>query len=357
MTVKRYFPVRIQDPTSHQHMIRVKPGQKINLSLSKVLFPDVNLEIISDHIKIESCQTGDINRVYVLSHDSSICQWSEYSDFFIGEVLLECEKFISKLAIVMESTNPSKSIFLSVVNPNYFDLRLKPHNVIEVILYNTSFGSQDEWKTNWAPHVPNLGLEQIGSDHLCLQSWNHYGVVDDPSYPYAKLPRVDVSNNNMTRQHHFWFRLGSRFKDLNQFVKEFQGEIQFIGKLNFQGQEDRYKSSLRKETFGLDLYLDCRKPKSDLYLKTLSLKSKDDCSPYDFCSVNDNKKHKIKQSDYPIVRHVDVVVAKQSFDGCREAEPYKEDKISKTFNDDSYEFDSDFYPFPRRNRFPITRFV
>lgn len=332
MVVKKYSPIRVQNPSSHQHVVRVNPGQQILLCVSN----DPDIQINSEYMKIESCEISEDGRVYVISHNVNVYDWSLYSQVVLGKIWIDYDKSISKLSVVMECNNYHKLNFVTLINPDGYDLRIKPHNIIEVILYDLSFGFRDKWCCDWISNINNLGIEEIGLDYLCLQSWNSCGLVK-ASYPYAKYPRVDVSKNSWVRQHHFWFRFDS---SLNSIVQEIKGGIEHVGKLTFWGKSNDHLSLT--QSYSVNIFLDCRVLKPQLFVDTSSLKTKDKYPPYLFDSLESKK-----QNFIPIVRDVDVLVVGQSFEGCRVADAIEPFDSHQEFKEGFYDF-----PFVREGNFP-----
>ena len=49
---KTYAPVQVRNPTSSQHLVKLRPGQDMYLSLDKEVYGDVKLELASDYLEM-----------------------------------------------------------------------------------------------------------------------------------------------------------------------------------------------------------------------------------------------------------------------------------------------------------------
>jgi len=341
-------------------MVHVRPGQDVVLSLSDdFYFGKADVQISSSYLKLDRKEKEGNRTLYFFTHSSDIHEWSEYSNVFLGEIWIDYDKSISKLGILLDCTNADKTDQITVINPDCVDLRVKPHSVIEAIVYDLSFSYQDEWHCEWEPSISGLGLGQLGSDHLCLRSWNNYWdhALDDASYRYARYPRVEPPQGAWPKQHHFWFRFCG---DIEAISDECCG-IEHGGKIHLYGKSNRFDSNSRSVHFVIDLFLDCRKNSSSLLQNTLSMKTKDETSPYVWDKPHKpqqpQKTKKKKQPIWPVVMDVDVVLAEQSFEGCKVISGRTvqlQHNPCEPCDDDPYGFDADdyhdYYPFAHHNR-------
>lgn len=270
MKNKQYALARVVNPTSLQHLVKLHPGQGFVLSLDKKLYDDPKIEIMCDNLYMAIADKKEGSYTFVQRRN--LDDWSVYSSCMLGEVWIECEDSLSKLVVVQNCLNPEKADHLTVINPDHCDIRVQPHNVMELVLYDKSFGYQDEWSWKWRSTMDGVVVEEIGSDTLGLYSWfefNEYMDIDPPHHRYARFPRTEVDENQFCRQHHFWFRfnnelLGSLQKDLG---------VQYVGDIDFVGYENRHsKTDYNSRTFHASVYLDLKKKYRARFLGTLGLK-------------------------------------------------------------------------------------
>lgn len=293
---KQYAPARVINPTSLQHLVKLQPGQGFILSLDKKIYNDPKIEILCDNLDIVVADKKE--GVYTFVQRKNLDDWSVYSSCMLGEVWIECEDSLSKLVVVQDCLNPEKADHITVINPDHCDIRVQPHNIMELVLYDKEFGYQDEWNWKWRPAMDGMVVEEIGSDTLGLYSWyefHEYMEIDPPHHRYARFPRTSVKENQFCRQHHFWLRfndelLGMLNKDLG---------VQHVGDLDFVGYKNRYdKSSYDNRTFHASVYLDLKKKYRARFLGALGIKNRKE---YSF-QGEPSKQHASKQhASTPIV--------------------------------------------------------
>ena len=136
-------PVKIKNPTSMQHLVRIRQGQSIHLQLDESLFPNHKIRIfpssntslfdnliVSEQEQVLDCFT------YLISLNENIDTWAQYSSVYLGEIWIDSQKEAARLLVVMESSSEFKSNFITTINPDYADIRITPGDIMEVILFN-----------------------------------------------------------------------------------------------------------------------------------------------------------------------------------------------------------------------------
>ena len=333
---KKYSPVKIKNPTSQQHLLKLRPGQDAILSFDFDIFGNFDFELASDYLTFEF----DGKNKYRIAQKEDINPWGDYSSMFLGEIWIDYKTAISRVSVVLDCINKEKSDHITVVNPDCFDVRVQPHQVIEFIVYDLDFGSMDEWHCEWNP-MDDVQLEQIGYDHLSLQAWHQYYQHgdDDPGYRYARYPRIEIepSTTQWTRQHHFWYRF-------NESVLDISAEgVNNIGSFVIKGVSDKFSKKPDLSQYNLSLHLDTKKFKRGRVLHTLGLKKKDDYSHYSYTS--NNRKPRIvhvPKKTLPTKRKVAIsnLQATSLEEGCNILSAMPERK-QDNYEHDSY--DGEFY--------------
>jgi len=278
---KSFSPIIIQNPKSVQQIAKVCPGQEILVYLDNEIFGEHVIDVSTDLLKLEFVRnkSDDSGKSYRVTHSSLVHDWAEYSSTMLGEIWIDGKSSIAKIGVLLGSNNENKNNVKTVVNPDCFDLRICPHNVIEVIVYDIRFGYHDEWNYEWKK-VKNIGLEEMGRDHLCLHSLNQfYNGLEKPDYLYARLPRVEPLDGFLTKQHHFWFRFDSKmFKFL-----ELESGIVHVGNIVINGSSRTKHTD--KISYHVSLHVDCRNKFHNKIQETLNLKLVRDSTP-DYVSTN-----------------------------------------------------------------------
>jgi hypothetical protein len=270
VSMKKYAPARVVNPVSLQHLVKLQPGQSFVLSLDKGIYGDPQIEI-TDNFEISSLDQKKDLCHYTFSPTNDLDDWGLYSACLLGEVWISYEGGLSKLVIVQDCLSPDKIDNLTVINPQYCDIRVQPQTIMELIVYDKEFGYQDQWDWTWQPHI-DLTIDEMGVDTLGLHSWadwQEYANVDPPHYRYARYPRTEIGDNQFCRQHHFWFRFG---KDLLPLLDANLG-VQHVGDFSLKGFENRWDKTSDRSGF-LSVYLDLRKKYRNRFLATLGVQKR-----------------------------------------------------------------------------------
>ena len=302
---RKFSPLRIQRPSSIQQVARVLPGQEIILELDET-YGKLTVDVSSELMKVEKLAQW----TFRITHTSQIHDWADYSSTMIGEIWVDGDKIIAKISVILISQNINKTKIITVINPDCYDLRIYANNVIEVIGYDLRFGFNDEWTYEWVP-TKDIGIEQIGQDHLCLSSWSSYDVSDKPDYLYARYPRTNHTvQEMMTRQHHMWFRLN--FKAFGLISKE--NDVVHIGDLSIIGKSNRYQfQNAYVVNHHMSVFVDCRKKCYQQIQDTMNVGYKNDFVPGS-CGP---KTPVVVVPPARQIKDVDVFLQENDFLGCK----------------------------------------
>lgn len=241
---KQYAPFNVIDPSSMQHMVRISPGQTIRLSLDEQVYPNPKVESSGGVLFVSGPSKRGNRNEYTIWQIPYTTEWADYSSAFLGEIHIDSDHHSARLECHLEGLEVEKRHHLSIINPDCVDIRIKPYNVLEVIVYDKTFEDKDEWGWEWSP-LYDLDIEQIGYSYISLNTWKAMCEIadgDDPSHPYARLPRASAYENSQCRQHHFWFRFD---KSILKFVDGLS-EATKVGDLYFCGWPDRLSKQYDK---------------------------------------------------------------------------------------------------------------
>lgn len=231
-------PVKIKNPTSMQHLVRIRQGQSIHLQLDENLFPNHKIRIFSSNntylsdnlIILEQEQSFNYSN-YSINLNKNIEIWSQYSSVYLGEIWIDSQKEAARLLVVMESSSEFKSNFITTINPDYADIRITPGDIMEVILFNIDFGDNYIWEWQFNQET-DCDVELLGTSDLNLQiCQKNKATIDCPELPYARFPRVETIKDPTCYQKHFWFRFDKKMLSL---VDEMTG-VSYLGDFKFLG--------------------------------------------------------------------------------------------------------------------------
>ncbi len=208
--------VVVKNPTSMQHVVPVKYGQSIKLYLNKESY--INPQVIATgYLRILEMLEDSQHIEYTIILKAEYV-WSFYSSCFLGEVWIQCNdnqnSSLSKLCVILQCSTNEKRQVLTTVNPEFYDIRMKPYNILEVIVYDPNFSDMDNWTYIWEKKV-DLALMELGDDEFRILNYplNLKQPEGDCGELFSKLRRCDEPTLR-AKQHHFWFRLSKQIIDL-----------------------------------------------------------------------------------------------------------------------------------------------
>lgn len=324
---KKYAPARVKNPTSIQHMVWIQPGQVLLLQLDEKMYPNVRVDTTpNDVIDILSNDKDDEKYVYFFAANEYVWDWGNYSQSHLGDIWIDSDDVSARLVLMQSSLRPEKSNFVTTVNPDCADLRIRPYDVLEVVLYDTSFRELDEWTWEWDAKC-NVDMELIGADYTNMNmlryTMQHPDSSRDPSNPYAKCMRGNSDVNPWCRQHHFWFRFD---KKVTHAVESDIG-LTHVGNLKFFGWENKYWKSdgYQKECF-VSICSKFVREHRDQVAHTLSLKEFGNMTPTSYVGHKPSvmyhlknfggRKPKAKKPQLPTV--MDVEINLMDYDGLED---------------------------------------
>lgn len=277
---KKYNPVQVRNPTSDYHVVKILPGQKIVLTLDADVYDNPKIESKNKYLFLSPVTKTEKSYSCNIYHATSVHNWSEYSRTQLGEIVICSDANIAKLQIILDTTNDFKQKNITVVNPVSADLRLKPHDIVEVALYDYSFLSgSDSWDWHWLPNFGSLEIEELGRKEISHYVWNNcYGCIDedDPDYQYSSCLRTESPENNASfRQHHFWFRFSREVLGLLNKGTSLAGSLYFTG-VPCKWTKNVSTYVVRKS---VSLHVDFDYKYRNDILETLSIERKSNCAP------------------------------------------------------------------------------
>lgn len=338
--------IRIIDPTSSKHMVRLNQDQCICLWLNKDLYESPSVIFSNDNLYVHKQESAENFTKFYIKKSTFVDEWANYSSNYLGEIWVESKSKSCRLIVILDSSNESKYNFITVFDPESIDLRIFPGNILEVILINDFYEtSESDWIWKWDDFGNDVGIELLGRSVL------HESSISDANtnYPYAKLYRNNINSivkNFQSPNHiqnHFWFRFD---KSILSFSKRNQ-KISNLGCLTFECL-DKMHHVLKFGNLNLDV--DCRKNQDSKILNSLLLfklnNSKqinnisDDDDDYEFQTVpfksNDNYAYKdFIREHLSVKNHLplkEVVIIPIEFDNIDDECKIITDPVPKNFN-------------------------
>ncbi len=257
---KLFSPYRVKNPQSAQHVVRLRRGQSLNVILDKKLFGDAKVYNNCPGLVIDSFQERPGDFIYTYAQEPAVQRWAEYSSSMLGEIWIDTKTNVSRLVIMLESDTAQKRHHVTVVNPDCYEVRLRPGDILETVLFEKSFDICDGWDYEWIPEY-RLGVELLGIRSIRFattrQPWENGFLAEPPEHPYACHPRIVTPIEDLNpccQQHHYWFRFGP---SLMMILKDSKPGVQNVGKFRFHGYSNRYQKKTSTPVLKvLTVYLD-----------------------------------------------------------------------------------------------------
>lgn len=338
-----YAPININNPFSLCYVVKTWPGQRIELSLEKKYYPNAKITV-NNLIRVYKFEEDDSFVRWTIIQNADFEDWSKYSACFLGDIWIDSDDVVARLVIILQSSTPSKTDYLTIINPSNDCVKINPYQIMEIIVYDDRFGYQDEWNWSWSSGSDGIELEELAVDHLTVFGFqNKLLNVDNPEYQYARCPRIIVSGDDFCRQHHFWFRLGNSV--LNSLPQE--KELQYLGLLTIRGYADQYhKHATQTVDHSVAIYADLKNKFRQQVIRTLGVQQQelDSLFPKKWASYS----QPVKKKNLLYVKDVNISKLDDEInDNCRTAAsvPPERSKWSQYNDDDFYFVGSDYQRF------------
>lgn len=251
---KKYSTINIKNPTSMQHIVRMKPGQLVTLTIDRQIYDDCDLFVNGEYISYYKSRDINSNH-FTLVHKDITKDWAKRSTTFLGEVVLvngtygemENGEVIAKLMMFLELTDKDAVPIVSVINPVENDVRVWPGELLEVVLFEESWPNDIYWNWKWSPAM-DICVDLLKKDSLEIRDAIDWNYLDETAcYIYEMYPRIarPRRNHNHT-QYHFWFRFDKKIIDLMSVQTGVcnLGDFLFLGTPTLKRSSESYQFKL-----------------------------------------------------------------------------------------------------------------
>lgn len=262
--------VIVKNPSSMQHLVRIQSGQTLVLSLDDAFYEQVEVEVSSEMIYEHSVRRNQNCSEYRFLMSPDVKRWCEYSSAFLGEIWIGGRSSIAKLAVIVEAIDPQKRNVITAINPTCYDIRLKPYNILELVVYDQNFSFQDQWVCEWKPSVSSIKVEQLDYSQLWLFSDPTIMEPDCAAERFARCPRVLPKSGTAFKQHHFWYRFTDSILEQLTFER-----LVHVGDFIIHGLSNRYDLNTDNTRYNASIYTDLKKKYKSKVAQTLKSPSVD----------------------------------------------------------------------------------
>lgn len=177
---KKYYPVRIKNPSSKDSLVCLLAGQKINIIFDKEENQDLKCEV-SGHLFVE--EVVEIKNGWMIS----ICQKKDEIDYcesslYLGNINFfdDDNKKKASLCVVAKNENDN---FLKIIDPENIKFNLYPSQILDVSFISDS---SVRWES------------QTSGKDMCLEQ-----------IQYVIKPKKDININDNLIEHFFRFRFSA----------------------------------------------------------------------------------------------------------------------------------------------------
>lgn len=257
MNKKKYKTYYVTNPKSNQHLVRLHQSQFINLKLDKSSYPNAKIHFSNSNLILESEYHSFESITYKIKPNSKYQDWSSFSNFFLGEIFVNSDLTFAKIAVVLKTQNVDKENFLTLVRPQNSEVKIKPGDILEVVLFENNFDEDSVWTWRFFPEfdcIPDI----LGQSSLKFKEFYSDATKKSENQAnqlFVKIPRIIDSENFISQQEHFWFRFD---KNLIKLLESNLG-LQKLGEIFFYGSKKSVKNDYTlcsDATFNFSIYMD-----------------------------------------------------------------------------------------------------
>ena len=199
-------PIRIRNPGTQNTVVRLHPNQSLILEFTD---PESILDVDFDSVFFELEKEDTIPFFNAITHKQSpikqyhfsqkfdLTDWSEISSMYMGEIFIMRQEKVTSLCILLDSSSISN--ILTVVNPSSCCLKLRPQQLLEVVVFDPNKGEPTQWDVNVSVGVYQLQYQQIKHAIVNPKNFNPRDFIYDPLIPYPRVSDAEM-------EHHFWFK-------------------------------------------------------------------------------------------------------------------------------------------------------
>ena len=126
-------PIVLKDPKVNT-IVYLKPSQPLELVFTPQ-YGQVEIVGESDFLDCVETVSEDSTFIYTYKNIPDITPWSNLSQTFLGEIKVMNNGVCCIIGIVLDSLNKS---IMTVINPEGWEIKLRPNQFLEIILLNCS---------------------------------------------------------------------------------------------------------------------------------------------------------------------------------------------------------------------------
>lgn len=266
---KYRHPVRVVNPISLWHTVKLMPCQRLELRLRPPSVfitganPEdtINYKLTSDFLFINDVDRKDNNLNLMLSQKFDLSSWVPYGQVFLGNLVLTINnKNVDYNCILVIILNSENDKIMTVVNPIKQIVKIQPHQSLSVVCSSIAVNSlwQFEIKSNDSGMSLNkFGSSSVNKDHKDESTLDSFPVKTrsdlciNPRLVHKKIVQDELEYKSIPEKEHFyWFGLSET--DLKK-TTEMEDDVHALGNLVFSPVKILPNNPLRSLSVLLDV--------------------------------------------------------------------------------------------------------
>lgn len=222
MKLKKYNPVKVVDPFTDGHAVRLQSCQAFQLILTKNSNEFYDVELNSEYLIIEKIErvfnNGIEKEIYFISQKYDLSSWAKISNVFLGNVIVSRKQQTEsvpvgyQICVYLNCVNESKQKVVTVINPNNHLIKIEPSSLLEIVIFGKDAG---RWSL--------MSIEEIGC--YCIRSetvYNDIPDVYDANLTFCPEPRnVSFAINPLLEESKFCVTQQELHKAIDKCSKEY----------------------------------------------------------------------------------------------------------------------------------------
>jgi hypothetical protein len=125
-----YSPIYVRNPTAESHLIRLLPGQKMILKLSRPEFMEAIVSTKSDLLMVSE-EIQPTFRLFTFSQNSNLDSYWK-CHLFLGEIVIKTKQASSSLCMMLEPKS-SEGYCIQAINPDKQQCQLEAHQFLDIV--------------------------------------------------------------------------------------------------------------------------------------------------------------------------------------------------------------------------------
>lgn len=201
--MKSPSPIVQRNPIANYQVLRVCKNQEIHILLSEE-HREKTVKVSGPFLTLDETIVYNSKGVFRTIRQFRCFDLNKGSTCFLGTITVGENV---NLLVYLESDNVDKKDFVTLIDPYVDTIRLKPHQVLEVVMTDNT-----GWDWAWYPRNPTensscIALQEIGRRFFSptMARWNQQ-LTSDPYFTDQKLKN---QMPDKVMQTHFWFRFDS----------------------------------------------------------------------------------------------------------------------------------------------------